>query len=78
MVQWNVEVSPELDRSVRNMLGEGRADDALLAAFVKDAVSREVLQQTLREVWERNKDLSAEDAQALADEAVEWARAHRS
>ena len=78
MVQWNVEVSPELDRSVRNMLGEGRADDARLAAFVKDAVSREVLQQTLREVWERNKDLSAEDAQALANEAVEWARANRS
>ena len=77
MVQWNVEVSPELDRSVRNMLGEGRADDARLAAFVKDAVSREVLRHTLNEVGQRNRDLSEDEANQLALDAVAWARATR-
>jgi len=46
-----------------------------LSRFVSEAVSREVLRKTLRDVQERNSDLTEEEAMELANEAVDWARA---
>lgn len=78
MARWNLVISDETDRNVRSYLARtgGRKGD--LSRFVDRAVRSEILRETVHQVWERNEDLSAEQAQALADEAVTWARANRS
>jgi hypothetical protein len=78
MVRWNLVISAETDRSVRNYLARTGGKKGDLSRFVDRAVRSEILRETLHQVWERNEDLSAEEAQALADEAVAWARENRS
>lgn len=43
-----------------------------------EAVRQAIFWETVEMIWERNKHLSAEEAQALADEAVDRVRANRS
>ena len=43
-----------------------------------EAVRQAIFWETIETIWERNKYLSAEEAQALADEAVDSVRANRS
>lgn len=75
--RWNIVVSEETDRSLRSYLARtgGRKGD--LSRFVDRAVRQTIFWETLESVRERNKHLSAADAQALADEAVTQARADR-
>ena len=49
-----------------------------LSRFVDRAVRQAVFWETVESVWERNKHLSADEAQSLADEAVAQVRAGRS
>jgi hypothetical protein len=73
MPQWILTVSEEFDSNVRQylkLLGEGNE----LSTFVQEAVGGEILRRAIREIQKNNKDLTPEDAQALADEAVAWAR----
>ena len=48
-----------------------------LSRFVERVVRRAFFWESVEEIWERNKDLSATEAQALADEAVAEVRANR-
>lgn len=76
MTQWTLTIPDEMDRSVRTYLQlHGNPSD--LSDFVQKAVSSEILRGTIREIQDDNKDLTAEEAQALAVavEAVAWARA---
>lgn len=77
-IRWNLVVSDETDRSLRSYLARtgGRKGD--LSRFVDRAVRQAIFWETLESVWERNKHLSAEAAQALADQAVAEARADRA
>ena len=73
MTQWTLTVSEEFDSNVRQYLKLlGGAHE--LSTFVQEAVVGEILRQTIREIQKNNEDLTPEDAQALADEAVAWAR----
>lgn len=75
MTQWKLTIPEEMDRNVRSFLQlHGASID--LSAFVQEAVGGEILRRTIREIQEDNKDLSPEEAQTLADEAVAWARAN--
>ena len=78
MTQWNIVISEETDRQVRSYLARtgGKKDD--LSRFVDRAVRQAIFWETIETIWERNKHLSAEKAQALADEAVDSVRANRS
>ena len=78
MTRWNLVVSDETDRSVRSYLARSGGRKGDLSRFVDEAVRGEILRRTVREVQEGNPDLSGEEAQALAEEAVTWARANRS
>ena len=77
-IRWSLVVPDETDRSLRSYLARtgGRKGD--LSRFVDRAVRQAIFWETLESVWERNKHLSAEDVQALADEAVAQARADRA
>ena len=81
-IRWNIIVSESTDRKVRKYLARAGDKKGNLSQFVertvRQAVSQAVFWENIDEIWERNKRLSAEEAQALADEAVAEARASRS
>ena len=78
MAQWSVVVSEDTDRTVRSHLariGGGKGD---LSRFVDRAVRQAIFWETVEAIHERNRRLSAEEAQAIADEAVAETGANRS
>ncbi len=78
MARWDIVIPDETDRSVRRFLARADGKNSDLSRFVEFAVRRAVFWETLESVWKRNKHLSPDEAQALADEAVVEARAGRS
>ena len=49
-----------------------------LSEYVNAAIKRQLFWDTVDAVQERNQDFSPEEAEALADEALDWARATRA
>jgi len=78
MTRWNLSIPEDVDRSVRSYLAARGMKKGDLSTFVAEAVSREVLRRTIRSIQSQNTDLNEEQAMALANEAVAWARAHPS
>ena len=78
MTRWNIVISKETDRQVRSYLARTGGKKGDLSRFVDRAVRQAIFWETVETIWERNKHLSAEEAQALADEAVDSVRANRS
>ena len=76
MTRWNLSISEETDRAVRSHLARTGLKKGNLSRFVDTAVRREILRRTVKEVQSQNADLTADQASALANEAVMWARAH--
>ena len=76
MARWNLSIRDETDRDVRAFLGRNGYKKGDLSKFVEDAVRRDMLRRDLDALRDANSDLTAEEAQALADEAVAWARAN--
>ena len=78
MTQWNIVISEETDRQVRSYLARTSGKKGDLSRFVDRAVRQAIFWETVETIWERNKHLSAEEAQVLADEAVDSVRASHS
>ena len=78
MTRWNIVISDDTDRTVRSYLARTGGKKGDLSRFVDRAVRQAVFWETVESIWERNKHLSADEAQALADEAVAQVRASRS
>lgn len=76
MTRWNLSISEETDRMVRSHLARIGLKKGDLSKFVDDAVRTEVLRRTVQEVQAQNADLSEDQAMALANEAMAWARAN--
>ena len=78
MTRWNIVISDDTDRTVRSYLARTGGNKGDLSRFVDRAVRQAVFWETVESIWERNKHLSAGEAQALADEAVAQVRAGHS
>ncbi len=78
MTRWNLSIPEETDRAVRSFLARKGGKKGDLSKFANDAVRREILRQTVIDIQEHNGDLGEREAANLANEAVAWARAHRS
>jgi len=78
MAQWTLNIPDETDRSVRMYLERTGGSESDLSAFVDRIVRREVFWNTVRKIQDQNTDLTPEEAQALADEAVDEVRESRS
>lgn len=74
MAQWVLTIPDDADLGVRRYLEESGTE---LSEYVNRLVQSDLLRRTIREFREQFADLSPDEAQALADEAVAWARAHR-
>ena len=78
MTRWNLVIADETDRHVRSYLARTGGKKGDLSRFVDRAVRQAIFWETLESIWERNRNLTGEDVQRLADEAVAQARAYRS
>lgn len=72
--RWSLTVSRDTDIALRTFLAArgGRKGD--LSRFVEEAVNREVLRETIREIQARNADLDDAAMAALLDEELPSAR----
>ena len=78
MTRWNLVIADETDRHVRSYLARTGGKKGNLSRFVDRAVRQAIFWETVESIWERNRHLSSEEAQLMADDAVAQARAHRS
>ena len=70
LARWNLTVSRETDIALRTLIATrgGRKGD--LSRFVEDAVNREVLRETIRDVQARNAEIDPKDIARLVDEEL--------
>ena len=74
MTRWSLKVSRETDIALRTLLATrgGRKGD--LSRFVEEAVNREVLRETVRDIQARNADADPEELERLIEDEVGAAR----
>lgn len=77
-VRWTVVVDKATDINLRTRLAERGLKKGDLSKFVEDAVNRQLLRESVQEFRAGFADLTEDEAQALADEAVAWARKSKS
>ena len=68
--RWTVTVSKETDLALRSFLGSRGMRKGDISKFIEDAVRWRMFNATRREVQEAFADLSAEEVEALVDEAL--------
>jgi len=70
LARWSLKVSKETDIALRTLLATrgGRKGD--LSKFVEEAVNREVLRETVRDIQARNVDADPADIERLVDEEL--------
>lgn len=78
MTRWNLSISEKTDRAVRTYLARSGGKKGDLSRFVDEAVRRQVLDATVREIKERNGQYDQKAILDLIDEEVDAARAARS
>ena len=78
MARWNLVVADDTDRHVRSYLARTGGKKGDLSRFVDRAVRQAIFWETVESIWERNRHLSSEAVELLADEAVAQARADRT
>lgn len=74
LARWSLTVSRETDIALRTLIAMrgGRKGD--LSRFVEEAVNREVLRETIRDVQARNADADPRDIERLVDEELDVIR----
>jgi len=74
--RWNLVVSKETDKSLRQFLAyEGRGKKGDLSRFVEEAVSKHIFDSALKAAREHNKDVDPEELDAIIEESLALARA---
>jgi hypothetical protein len=82
LTRWSLKVSRDTDIALRTLLAArgGRKGD--LSRFVEEAVNREILRETVRDVQARNTDLDPSQIESLIEEELSamapifWAGRH--
>ena len=67
MTRWSLVISDDTDRSVRSYLARTGGEKGDLSRFVDRAVRQAIFWETLQSVWQRNRELTPVEVQALAD-----------
>jgi hypothetical protein len=73
-IRWNLVVSAETDKSLRQHLAEtgGRKGD--LSKFVEEAVQERIFEMTVQGIKEQNSSKSEEEINELVEASLAWAR----
>lgn len=78
MTRWNLVVPESTDRAVRTFLARTGGKKGDLSRFVDEAVRRQILDLTVREIKDRNAGYDQQKILDLIDEEAAAARADRS
>lgn len=68
LTRWTVIVTKDTDAAVRSYLAEHGGKKGDLSKFIERAVQKEVLRAMVHDIRERNKDIPADELEALIDE----------
>lgn len=74
LARWSLKVSRNTDIALRTLLASRGGKKGDLSRFVEDAVNREVLRETIRDIQARNADMDSTELEQLIDEEVSSAR----
>lgn len=77
-VRWTIKVSSETDLSLRTFLGAKGMKKGDLSRFVEEAVRWRILDQTVRDLKDRNQDLDPDELETLIGQAVAEVRSAMS
>ena len=69
-----MKISRETDIALRTLLASRGAKKGDLSRFVEEAVNREVLRETIRDIQARNADAGAEELERLIDDELRETR----
>ena len=76
--RWNLVVSKDIDRSLRQFLaGEGRGKKGELSRFVEEAVNKYIFDTALKAAHDANANVDPDELDAAIEESLAWARAQR-
>ncbi len=78
MIRWTLSVSEETDRAARTLLARTGGTEDDLSRLVDEAVRRQLLDVTVREIKNRNASQDQQEILDLIDEEVAATRADRS
>lgn len=73
-VRWSLIVSDETDKALRTYLAQKGMKKGDLSRFVEEAVQRQLFEQTVEEIKERNAQYDQQEILDALDEAVAHAR----
>lgn len=76
--RWTVTVAKETDAALRAFLGAQGMRKGDLSKFIEDAVRWRMLDRTVQDVRARNADRTADELQAMIDEACADVRAKQA
>ncbi|HTS38362.1 MAG TPA: ribbon-helix-helix domain-containing protein [Candidatus Solibacter sp.] len=76
-VRWNIKVSRETDLALRTFLGARGMKKGDLSKFIEEAVRRQVMHRTVRDIKARNVGADSAEIQRIVDEAAGQVRAER-
>ncbi len=70
LTRWSLKVSRETDIGLRTLLATRGGKKGDLSRFVEEAVNREVLRATIRDVQSRNADADPDELERLIEDEV--------
>ena len=70
LTRWSLKVSRETDVALRTLLASRGGKKGDLSRFVEEAVNREVLRETIRDIQARNEGADPDQLERLIDEEV--------
>lgn len=73
LARWSLKVSRETDIGLRTLLATRGGKKGDLSRFVEEAVNREVLRATIRDVQSRNADADPDELERLIEDEVQEA-----
>jgi len=68
LARWSLKVSRDTDIALRTLLATRGGKKGDLSRFVEEAVNREVLRETVRDIQVRNADRDPDEIARLVDE----------
>jgi hypothetical protein len=70
LARWSLKVSRETDIGLRTLLATRGGKKGDLPRFLEEAVNREVLRATIRDVQSRNADADPDELERLIEDEV--------
>jgi hypothetical protein len=72
--RWNVVVSQETDRALRQFLAGSGGRKGDISRFVEEAVRERIAELTVEQLKAQNAEIPQDEIDAIIDESLAWSR----